>query len=225
MQSLLTDIINNWKQVTSDRKFWLTAALTLICALLFLLNIGNYLEFIESRAGSRLDDVILNYLSARDLSDYIFFIIYSGAVMVILYCIQSPWTVLYTAHLFLVMNLIRGMCMYLTPLEPPLEIIPLHDPLLITYVYLENPKLKDLFFSGHTATLTLYCLVFQKHIKLQRIFVALTLIMGILLLVQHCHYTIDVIGAVPMAYFAFLITKYIWNKLGLPVHKTLILGT
>lgn len=221
MQVILQDIQSKWKQAAAEWKFWFLAIFTFICALLFLLNVGNYLEFIESRQGCVLDDSILNLLAARNVSDYIFFIIYSGAVVVILYCIQSPWTVIYTGQIFLLMNIIRGICMYMTPLEPPLEIIPLHDPLLISVVYLENPKLKDLFFSGHTATLTVYCLIFRKQLLIHRIFKGLTILMGCLLLIQHCHYTIDVIGAIPMAYFSYLIMRTIWEKLKLPLDKTL----
>ncbi|MBK8956090.1 MAG: hypothetical protein IPM34_11110 [Saprospiraceae bacterium] len=222
MQSYLKTIQEKWKQASLDGKFWIVAISTLIAAMLFIFNIGNYLEFIESREGCRLDDAILNMISPRDMSDYIFFVIYAGAVLVILYCLQSPWAVLFTAHLFLCMNLIRATCLYFTPLEPPHEIISLHDPLLITYVYLEHPKLKDLFFSGHTATLTLYCLVFRKQLKIQRILIFFTVLMAGLLLVQHCHYTIDVIGAVPMAWFAYQATSYLWKKLHLPLSKTLI---
>ncbi|MBK9108467.1 MAG: hypothetical protein IPM92_08870 [Saprospiraceae bacterium] len=221
MQAILKEIQSKWKQDATEWRFWFLAIFTFICAMLFFLNVGNYLEFIESRKGCSLDDAVLNLLTASNVSDYIFFIIYAGAVTVILYCIQSPWTILYTAQIFLLMNIIRGFCMYVTPLEPPLDIIPLHDPLLITYVYLENPKLKDLFFSGHTATLTVYCLIFRKQLLMQRIFKGLTIMMGFLLLIQHCHYTIDVIGAIPMAYFSYLIMRSFWKKLKLPLDKTL----
>jgi len=91
--------------------------------------------------------------------------------------------------------------MSVTPLEAPPGMIPLDDPL----VRLLGPgKLltKDLFFSGHTATLFLLgCAVPGRRSRI--LFFVCTAIVGISVLWQHVHYTIDVLAAPLFAYASF----------------------
>lgn len=211
-----------WSEALKDKLFWGIGILTIALTILFFGNIATYLAFIESRPGCMLNDVLLDLLESKNMSGLIFMIIYCGAIVVIIFCLPCPWTFLFAAQIFLTLNLIRAVCMYFTPLEPSPDIIPLHDPLLLPIIYQQSTKLKDLFFSGHTATLAVYCIIFRKYVLWRRIFKLLTLVMAILLLFQHCHYTIDVIGAIPMAFFAYLSTKYVWKKTGLPFKKTLL---
>jgi len=218
----IDEVRQEWRLALQDKLFWGLGIISIVLTIAFFGNIGDFLEYIESRPGCVLNDAILNALEAHDMSGPIFFIIYAGAALVFIFCLPCPWTFLFAAHIFLLQNLIRALCMYFTPLEPSPDIIPLHDPLLLPYVYRESVKLKDLFFSGHTATLTVYCIVFRRYIVWRRIFKILTVLMGVLLLIQHCHYTIDILGAVPMSYFAYLLAKYIWKRAGLPFKKTLL---
>jgi membrane-associated phospholipid phosphatase len=80
----------------------------------------------------------------------------------------------------------------LVPLDPPAGLIGLADP-LSNFFY--GPKFitRDLFFSGHTSTVFLLylCLPGKADKKLA---LAATLSVAILLLVQHVHYTLDVLG-------------------------------
>jgi hypothetical protein len=85
---------------------------------------------------------------------------------------------------------------YLVQLDPPHELIRLKDPLTsITYGGRDLFMTKDLFFSGHTSNMLLLALCFDK--KTDKFFAFLaTFLVGILVLFQHVHYSIDVIGAV-----------------------------
>jgi membrane-associated phospholipid phosphatase len=67
---------------------------------------------------------------------------------------------------------------------------------------------KDLFYSGHTSTAFLMFLCLQK--KPDKIFAVIaTFMIGTLLLVQHVHYTVDVLAAPLFAFFSW----YISNKI------------
>ena len=87
----------------------------------------------------------------------------------------------------------------LVPLEPPPGQIPLADPLVAlgTGVTLQ----KDLFFSGHVATLVLCGLVLPGRAWRVAAFAAAALA-GAGLIVQHVHYTIDVLAAPGFAWAA-----------------------
>lgn len=101
----------------------------------------------------------------------------------------------------------------LLPLNPPIGLIPMVDPLTNAFygkVYIT----KDLFYSGHTSTIFLIFLCLRQRWDRLMTFVG-TLIVGSLLLVQHVHYTIDVLGAFVFTYPLYWIGKKIalsgWN--------------
>lgn len=86
----------------------------------------------------------------------------------------------------------------LIPLDAPLNLVHLSDPFSIIF-YGSNLITKDLFFSGHTATLCLVGLCLENKTEKMIIFIA-TGILGVLLLVQHVHYTADVLAAPVFSY-------------------------
>jgi membrane-associated phospholipid phosphatase len=61
---------------------------------------------------------------------------------------------------------------------------------------------KDLFFSGHTSTLFIVSLA-EKRRGLRIIFILSTILIGLLLVWQRVHYTIDVIGALLVTFAVY----------------------
>jgi membrane-associated phospholipid phosphatase len=100
--------------------------------------------------------------------------------------------------------------MYTLPLEAPLTMIALKDP-FIEFFGNGQTLTKDLFFSGHTATSFLLFLAMKnKYIK--PIFLAISISMAIFVLMQHVHYTVDVIAAPFFSYGSYMISKSIHYK-------------
>jgi hypothetical protein len=87
----------------------------------------------------------------------------------------------------------RMVAMYFMPLDPPPGLIRLKDP----FVQLFDMRVvltKDLFFSGHIATLFLLFLTAEHRVLRLGFFLA-TVVVGVGLVWQHVHYTIDVLTA------------------------------
>jgi membrane-associated phospholipid phosphatase len=94
------------------------------------------------------------------------------------------------------------MCaMYVLPLDPPVNMIILNDP-LVEFFGTGQTLTKDLFFSGHTATLLILYLVSEKKIY-KIIFLVITILVAIAVLLQHVHYTIDVFAALFFSYACY----------------------
>lgn len=84
-------------------------------------------------------------------------------------------------------------------------LIPLVDP-LTGYFYGHEAITKDLFFSGHTATLVMIYLNLERKND-KRIALVATLIVMLLLMVQHIHYTVDILAAPVIVYCCYRFTR------------------
>lgn len=120
---------------------------------------------------------------------------------------SAPCYFLKAMYLVIAITLSRIITIYLVPLDPPPGLIVLKDPLTsITYGGLYLFISKDLFFSGHTANLFMFYLRLQKKRDKQFALFA-TIAVGSLLLVQHVHYTVDVIVAFIFTYGLAVLAK------------------
>ncbi len=92
--------------------------------------------------------------------------------------------------------IIRQACILLVALDPPAGIIVLKDVFLENTFYPHHtPMTKDLFFSGHVASLWIYFLCSGK--KYLKVYFALaTVLMTFMILSMRVHYTYDVYGAI-----------------------------
>jgi hypothetical protein len=207
----------NWSaalKLTSFKwKFW-TGILILTGILIAL---PFFFNAIEERNGIRFDDMVLERISARNVSVAVFFLIWSSCLILIFRIYRDPMMLLTTLWAYNCVTLVRMACISLISLNPPAGLIPLADPITNLF-YGQRYITHDLFFSGHTTTVFLIFLCLKK--KTDRIYVLIaSILLGILLLVQHVHYTIDVLAAPVFTYasyrFALIITK-IGNQPNIP---------
>lgn len=96
--------------------------------------------------------------------------------------------------------------MYVLTLEAPEGIIPLHDPLVDVIAYGGNVFNKDLFFSGHVATLALFVWL-EERPMFKSILLMNTILVAGLILLQRVHYTMDVLAAPFITYLSVRIAK------------------
>lgn len=107
------------------------------------------------------------------------------------------------------------IAMYLTPLDPPIGSIDLQDP-VVFFLGTGKQIVRDLFFSGHTSTaFMLYQVAKNKILKIY--FLMSTTIVGISVVLQKAHYTIDIFVGIIFSYASYQIIKAIQKKL----HKTI----
>ncbi len=192
---------NAWTSVIYKKK-------VLIASLLFgvvLLYYPYFFILIQRRPGLALHDPLLNFLPSLDVSPYIFLLIYLTVGLGIFRSAQSPFLFLLFLWSCLFLSLSRIITMSLVPLNPPIDLVPLSDPILKPF-YGNNTITKDLFFSGHTGSVFLIYLILQN--KWEKLFALVaTVLVGIFLLIQHIHYTIDVIFAPLFVYIAYVLAK------------------
>jgi len=154
-----------------------------------------------------LQDFVLERLPASDVSIPTFIIIWSVVLLVFYRIYQNPIIFLVVAYGFILMCIARVLTISLLPLNPPPGLITLKDPIAnIAYGGKGIFITKDLFYSGHTGNMFLFFLCLQaKWDKI--IALAASFMVGILVLIQHIHYSIDVISAFIFTYFLYLGAK------------------
>ncbi len=169
-----------------------------------------YLGLIEARPGLVLSDPILTYLPRRDMSLPVFLSLWGAALLLIYRVRQSPLLYLRFIWAYALLFVARIVSIGLTPLNPPPGLLELRDP-LSNYFYGQKFITKDLFFSGHTASICLmaFCLVRPRDRWL--VFVG-TAVVGIGVLIQRVHYTADVVAAPLAAYLVYRLTCRLLNK-------------
>ena len=163
-----------------------------------LAALARFLEWNEARPGAALPDPVLALLAPRDLTWVTFSLIYLGIALGFARLLTKPRALVVALQAYVLMILLRIVAMWATPLEAPPGMLALHDPL----VRLFGPARllsKDLFFSGHTSTLVLLGLTVPGR-AWSAAFLAAAAAVGFSVLVQHVHYTIDVLAAPFFAY-------------------------
>jgi hypothetical protein len=205
-----TNFFRSWKifLIRKHNKRELLYTLILLGAV--LLGFTRFLNFVELRAGFSFNDPLLNLFTPVDFTWVIFGLIYAGLVIAIFYFIKDPHLLLTALQSYLVLVIFRSAAMYLLPLNPPADMIPLNDPFVQIFGSGEILT-KDLFFSGHTATIFLLFMVANKRI-LKVIFLSFAIIVGLSVLLQHVHYTIDVFTAPFFSYTSVKFAAYIKKR-------------
>lgn len=200
-------VLNVWRSNWQSSDYRKKCIVGLITISFILISLPFFYQAIEQRNGISFNDYLLSWLPAYDLSLFIFIIIWSMTLLTFSRFRQDPSIFLTFLWGFILINLSRFVSIGLIPLDAPEDLIPIHDP-ISNHFY--GPKFitKDLFFSGHTAAMFLMFLCLKKRVDKCLALLA-TIIIGVFVLVQHVHYTMDVVMAPVITYFLWIGSKKI----------------
>lgn len=199
--SYLIQFKQNWISYLSENNSWIELGLTLILLIATLIFFTHFINSIEARNGAILNDPILKLFKPVDLSGLIFSIIYISIITGLISFLTNPKKLMFAFQVYTLVVLVRILTLYLTPLNAPGNMIPLVDP-IVKNLGTGRLLTKDLFFSGHTATMFFLFLV-SGNKKMKILFFSGFIIIAIAVLLQHVHYTIDVFAAPFFTYASF----------------------
>jgi len=172
-----------------------------------------FFQRIELRHGILLNDPVLRVLPAHNISIPLFIIIWGLSTLAAIRAVQTPRVFLVFIWSWIVLSIFRMLTITLVPLDAPAGLIGLVDP-LSNFFYGDKFITKDLFFSGHTSTVFLLYLCLPGRTD-RKLALLVTFCVAILLLVQHVHYTLDVLGGFLFGWISYWIaTRKIVRETG-----------
>lgn len=208
----LAEIRDTWEDL--HYKWWwitLTGVLALfVCSYFFYTNLGWYadqrvLPFSSDALLDRLPTVnVLPILSWGWMAIHL----YAAVHAVLYYPRQMPFL------LFLMGSFIgvRSVFVFLSPMGAPAGMLDmskldyLFSRIMGTYTF-QN----EFVFSGHTGIPFLFSLFFETRLH-KRLFLAVSLVMGVSCLLTRNHYSVDVLGAYFMGYAIFILSRDIYYR-------------
>ena len=184
-----------WAAAWARRGFRVRLGLVAGLLLGLLPVVPGFYRFVQARPGRLLADPLLTLLPVQDHSTLIFALIYGAIAATLVYLLPRPQRLLRALWAYYLLQLLRMATLWLLPLEPPAALIILHDPVMDRiFEVTTQPIVRDLFFSGHTATMMLLTLAGRGRRWRWALGLA-TGAVGLLVLVQRVHYSFDVLAA------------------------------
>ncbi len=203
----LNEIKSIWRTSLLDSNFRTRFFLTLVILIFVLLSLARFLDYNEDLSGFAFNDPLLSLFSPVDLTWFTFVVIYSSLIVALISLSFYPEDFVIALQSYSLVFFLRLCTIYLLPLNAPPTTISLTDP-FVEFFGGGETLYRDLFFSGHTATMFLFFLTGKNPI-LRKVFLVSTLLVAVSVLVQHVHYTIDVVAAPFFAYTSYRIALFI----------------
>ncbi len=199
--------ISEFKALFSNKQFLSVFFLSLFfLAASLVVNFYAGMYATES-ASSSVTDIVLSNTRAYDLDGLFVYGTFFLIFFIVFISFQKPRRIPFVAKSVALFVVIRSVFISLTHLGPfPSQII-IHSDILSKLTFGG-----DLFFSGHTGMPFLMALVFWQNKILRNIFLCFSLGFGVVVLLAHMHYTIDVLSAFFITYTIFHLAEYFFKK-------------
>ncbi len=183
----------------------LVSSVIFLCSIVFNFYAGVYAT---NRASNYVEDIILSNIPVFNVGGIFIY----GAIALILFItglsLSCPRRIPFILHSLSLFYFIRGCFVSLTHLAP----YPTQAPLNLDYGRLFAKQFggADLFFSAHTGAPFLLALIFWNHPTLRTIFLIWSAVFGVVVLLGHLHYSIDVLSAFFITYSIYHIALWLF---------------
>ena len=199
-----------WKMAISNIRYVKLISVIIPLGIMAIIVVSYFFQYVQLRQGYAIYDPVLDAFGPYNLNIWIQYLTFFSVTVGISSCFAYPCSLARMFYAIIVIAIIRIIALYLVPLEPPLTIIPLRDEFLESFIYQNQVITKDLFFSGHTSNVVLLALL-TPFKQIRKILFYIAPVLGVLLILQHVHYSYDVIAAPFFAYLAFRISDKLFR--------------
>ncbi|MBU3741179.1 MAG: hypothetical protein FGM24_02720 [Candidatus Kapabacteria bacterium] len=198
--------MTTWKNVWTDRELLVRGAVSLLGLIAAVYAYGPFLARVELRRGVAFVDPVHILFAPIDLTWITFTMVYGAGLAAAALLLRRPASLMWAMQAYTLHVVFRMMMMWALPLDPPATMIPLTDPVASAFTGAGAPLTRDLFYSGHVGTLVVLSMVLPQQWA-RRVLAAMSVALGVVLIAQHVHYTVDVLVAPFVAAAAARLTR------------------
>jgi len=192
-------LLGHWKKILFS---------VIFCIFVGILNflVGRY---VDGTAFMRLDDPLFKILPSFQIFGpaFVWGIFFSIGILLIYPLFFRVRDFAYTFGQLGLLVFVRNFFVLLCGLKSPAGAVAVTYPGFINYWNFNN----DLFFSGHVAVPLLGFFIF-KDSKMRYFFLADAIIMALLALVTHKHYSVDILGGIFIGYSSYKFGEWLFSK-------------
>lgn len=192
--------VSKWRYYSS-----LLEAVILFIVSVFVTHLAS--RYAAVNASNYVEDIVL---SNTPVFDFELLFVHGAITMtlfVVVLCFIFRKTAPFLVKAVSLFIIIRALFVSLTHLGPyPTKLI--LDSGLLNFITTGN----DLFFSGHTGLPFLIALIFWNHIYIRLVFLTTSVVFGVIVLLSHLHYSIDVFAAFFITYTIYHMAIKLFHK-------------
>lgn len=194
-----------WRHALSRRE----SALMILASIAFFAGAifisFEAIAYATSSVSNPVTDIILSNIPVFDVDGLFVYGTILLIVFAVLLVLTRPKRLPFALCALALLWIIRSCFVSLTHIAPFPEETTSDFGTLITRMFFSGG---DLFFSGHTATPFMLALVFWRENILRYIFLAWSVFFGVVVLLGHLHYSIDVFAAFFITYSTYHLAIY-----------------
>lgn len=164
--------------------------------------------YATKQASNAVTDLILSNIRVYDVDWLFIYGPFFFLAFVIIICLREPKRIPFVLKSVALFTIVRAIFISLTHIGP----FPISASIDSQNVIDNFSFGGDLFFSGHTGLPFLMALLFSGHEYLRDIFIALSIFFGLVVLMGHIHYSIDVFSAFFITYGIYHMACFIFAK-------------
>jgi hypothetical protein len=174
--------------------------------------VSVYVTHLASRyatlqASNPVEDIILSNTNAYNF-EFLFVQLAIGvSLLVVAIMVRFPKSAPFTLKSIGLFIMIRSVFVSLTHIGPyPTKLI--LESKMLDFITTGN----DLFFSGHTGLPFLIALIYWRHVYIRGFFLFASVLFGVVVLLSHLHYSIDVFAAFFITYSIYHIAIFVFRR-------------
>ncbi len=194
------EILRRYRHYASQSRFRVSAILSIIAFFTSALVIQPLaIDFATERASNPVTDVVLSNIARVNVDAFFVYGMFLLVAFVTLLCLAHPKRLPFTLFALSLFVLVRCVFVSLTHIAPFIPAPPSGFSPGITKAFFGG----DLFFSGHTGSPFLLALIYWREVGLRNLFLLWSAFFGVIVLLGHHHYSIDVLAAFFITYGIF----------------------